>query len=82
MTTKESKEIKTTVSPPLPVKLTLPNDSHKRIKLSDISCQCKKKKTSDKFDLQDKSGGKKKRRTKRYKKSKKISRKQYKKSKK
>ena len=75
MTSKESKEIKTTVSPPVPVKLTSASNSHKRINLSDIICECKKKKKTVKFNLPDKKGGKKKRRTKRYKKSKKRYRK-------
>lgn len=77
MTSKESKEIKTTVSPPLPVKLTSGSNYHKRINLSDIICECKKKKKTVKFNLPDKKGGKKKRRSKKYKKSKK-SRKRYK----
>ena len=79
MTSKESKEIKTTVSPPLPVKLTSANNSNKRINLSDITCECKKKKKTVKFDLPDKKGGKRKRRTKKYKKSKRKSKKRYRK---
>lgn len=71
MSSKTKKQIKTIVAPPLPLKLTSPLDSRKRINLSDISCQCKKKKKTVKFNLPDKKGGKTKRRTKRYKKSRK-----------
>lgn len=76
MSSKGSKQIKTIVSPPLPVKLSLPVNLRKKINLSDISCQCKKKSKTVRFNLPDKKGGKNKRRTK---KSKKKSRKRYKK---
>ena len=75
MSSKGSKQIKTIVSPPLPVKLSLPVNLRKKINLSDITCQCKKKSKKVRFNLPDKKGGKKKRRTKRYKKSKKRYRK-------
>ena len=74
MSSKGSKQIKTIVSPPLPVNLSLPVNLRKKINLSDISCQCKKKSKKVRFNLPDKKGGK--RRTK---KSKKKSRKRYKK---
>lgn len=75
MARKSSKQIKTKVTPPLPIKLTLPEDFDKKIKLSDINCVCKKKKKSVKFNLSEKKGGKKKRYTKKSKRSKKMDKK-------